>query len=578
VTGERIVALRSTMAERPDGVIAGRYRLAGLLGSGGSASVFEAQDLVSDASVALKILHPHLSDSEATRTAFLAEAEVAATVHHANIVAVLASGQQATGDHPIAWIAFERAPGMTLAEHVLANGPLPLASALAVVSGILLATEAAHLTGLVHRDVAPGNVMVAADERGRIDVNTVRLIDFGLSAVAGRSAVAGTLGGSAEARPEKSRGVLGSVHFMSPEQALGSPVDERGDIYQAGAVLFFALTGRPPFPRDSASAVMRAHIQAPPPVPSVLQPGVPRSVDRIVVTAMHKTPSDRFSSSADMQSAVLDAMTETVATPEFDRTRRIGPVPAVHDVTTLYRKPRLRVTGTATSLTSIDSSPPGARVSVVRRHSGAWWGAAGIAAVIAIAWVLAAGGAPRSSVAGIRPIVSTPVPAPSAPQASPSSRPIVAPPTAVAVPDATAMTLTDARIAVLNAGLVVGEVGTMDGPRAAGSVVAMSPQPGSSVPHGSAVSITVASGSNAVPRVVGLSPADAVILLASAGFLPSLVFQTETEHRAGTVLGSDPQENSVITVGRPVDVIVAMQPAPEVTQTSSPSPTSGVRP
>jgi serine/threonine protein kinase len=574
VTGERIVALRATVAERPDGVIAGRYRLAGLLGSGGSASVFEAQDLVTGASVALKILHPHLSDSEAARTAFLAEAEVTATVHHANIVAVLASGQQATVDRPIAWIAFERVAGMTLAEHVLANGPLPLASALAVASGILLATEAAHLIGLVHRDVAPGNVMVVADEGGRIDVNTVRLIDFGLSDVAGRAAVAG----SAEARPEKSGGVLGSVHFMSPEQALGSPVDERGDIYQTGAVLFFALTGRPPFPRDSASAVMRAHIQAPPPVPSVLQPGVPRSVDRIVVTAMHKTPSDRFRSSADMQSAVLDAMTEIVATLEFDRTSRIGSVPAVHDVTTLYRKPRGRVTGPATSLTSIDSSPPASRVSVVRRHVGAWWGAAGLIAVIAIAWMLAASGPPRSAVPEIRPIVSTPSTAPPAPRASPSSRPIIAPPTMAAVPDATTMTLTDARMAVLNAGLVVGEVGTMDGPRAAGSIVAMSPQPGSSVPHGSAVSITVASGSNAVPRVVGLSPADAVALLASAGFLPSPVFRTETEHRAGTVLGSDPQENSVIPVGSPVDVIVAMQPAPEITQTPSPSPTSEVGP
>ncbi len=316
--------------EPHDGLISGRYALGELLGTGGSASVFAAHDRETGRMVALKILHPHLSRSEATREAFFAEARAAEVLHHPNIGEVLGVGVHDTGDAPQAWIALEHAPGLSLAELVERDGRLPPGEALAVADGVLAALEFAHGAGLIHRDVSPANIMLARDPRGVLRSSGVRLVDFGLADAAGRAAVgtdvlrtpdalvgsAGDGAGPEAAMPSRPAGVLGNVNYLSPEQARGEPVDERGDIYQLGAVLYFALVGHAPFVRDSARAVMLAHLQAPPPVPSVARPGLQRAIDRIVVKALLKDPDMRFASAADMRTAVRSAATH------------LGPVPA----------------------------------------------------------------------------------------------------------------------------------------------------------------------------------------------------------------------------------------------------------
>ncbi|MGA1836276.1 PASTA domain-containing protein [Herbiconiux sp. 11R-BC] len=316
--------------EPHDGLISGRYALGELLGTGGSASVFAAHDRETGRMVALKILHPHLSRSEATREAFFAEARAAEVLHHPNIGEVLGVGVHDTGDAPQAWIALEHAPGLSLAELVERDGRLPPGEALAVADGVLAALEFAHGAGLIHRDVSPANIMLARDPRGALRPSGVRLVDFGLADAAGRAAIgtdvlrtpdapvggAGDDAGPEAAATARPAGVLGNVNYVSPEQARGEPVDERGDIYQLGAVLYFALVGHAPFVRDSARAVMLAHLQAPPPVPSVARPGLQRAIDRIVVKALLKDPDMRFASAADMRTAVRSAATH------------LGPVPA----------------------------------------------------------------------------------------------------------------------------------------------------------------------------------------------------------------------------------------------------------
>ncbi|WP_440710581.1 protein kinase domain-containing protein [Herbiconiux sp. YIM B11900] len=409
-----------------DGLISGRYRLGELLGSGGSASVFTAVDVGEGTTVALKILHPHLSRSVSAREAFFGEARAAQALQHPNIVGVLAYGVHApdaggpgasagTGgdtagaggdsaapaDDPQAWIALELVAGTSLAELVEQRGRLPIGEALAVADGVLSALEFAHAAGVVHRDVSPANVMLVRDPRGVLRPSGVRLVDFGLADAAGRAAlgtdvlgrdgradipsstesspvesswaraeastvssaesttessrvasaesspvagtvssaesspVAGTVSSadlttessraaspeasaesSAEARPGVSSaasarrvGVVGNVNYLSPEQARGEPVDERGDLYQLGATLYFALVGRPPFVRSTRRAVMLAHLQAPPPVPSVLRPGLPRALDRLVVKALLKDPAQRFPDATRMRAAVRTAAT-----------------------------------------------------------------------------------------------------------------------------------------------------------------------------------------------------------------------------------------------------------------------------
>ena len=209
-------------------------------------------------------------------------------LRHPNVAGVLKVGVDEASDEPVAWIALERAAGLSLAEHVDRHGPLGVADALTAADGVLRALEAAHAVGLVHRDVSPANVMIAIDGDGRLDVGGVRLLDFGLADAAGRAAL-GTdvLRSEAVAEDTGGAGVIGNVNYMSPEQVRGAAVDERGDVYQAGAVLYFALTGRVPFlrrpGRDDVSA-----LESPPPVPSVMDSRIPRQVDRIVVRTLLK--------------------------------------------------------------------------------------------------------------------------------------------------------------------------------------------------------------------------------------------------------------------------------------------------
>ncbi|MCS5722509.1 serine/threonine protein kinase, partial [Herbiconiux sp. CPCC 203406] len=315
------------------GLISQRYRLLELLGTGGSASVFSALDTETGGAVALKILHPHLSRSDAARTAFFREARAAEPLRHPNIVRVLGMGVHETGGDPQAWIALEHAPGTTLAEEVERDGPLTLTDALALADGVLSALDHAHAAGLVHRDVSPSNIIIARDRRGALRPSGVRLVDFGLADAAGRPAVGRDLLRTPDPAPEAAAapraapapagsstpdaattppsdatpGVLGNVNYLSPEQARGDPVDARGDLYQLGAVLHLAVVGTPPFVRADARSTMLAHLQAPPPVISVVRPGTPRAVDRLVVRALLKDPATRFPTAAAMQVAVRAA-------------------------------------------------------------------------------------------------------------------------------------------------------------------------------------------------------------------------------------------------------------------------------
>lgn len=347
----------------------GRYVLGDLLGVGGTASVFAAEDVgAADAGassaegagaareesggpgrpVALKILHPHLSADAASRDAFLTEARAAQELRHPNIAAVHDSGVQEVAGVTLAWIALDLVDGGSIGERVEASGPLPPVEAAAVLDGVLAALAVAHEVRLVHRDVSPANVMLHGVRPGEaLRAEHVRLVDFGLADAAGRTAVGHDVlragedvlragpgpdgsavtvvldaaqaglartraAGGAAVRGAGAQGsgdavtVVGNPQFMSPEQAQGRPVRLAGDLYQAGALLYYLLTARPPFPRDTDTQVLDAHVSAPPPVPSALVPGA-RAFDRVVTRAMHKTPVRRFRDAAEMRAALAAA-------------------------------------------------------------------------------------------------------------------------------------------------------------------------------------------------------------------------------------------------------------------------------
>lgn len=549
-------------------LIAGRFRLIDLLGAGGSASVFLAEDAISGERVALKILHPHLTERPLAREHFLAEAARSARFRHPHSVQVLDVGEDRDRPEPVVWIALEFVSGATLAEHVRATGPLSPEVAISVMVPVLDALDVAHAAGLVHRDVSPTNVMVARDSSGELDPSTVRLLDFGIAGDVGETAV-----GSAAllaVRDEGGVGVLGNASYVSPEQARGDAVDERGDVYQAGALLYFALVGHAPFQRDHPTHVARAHVEAPPPVPSVGRPGIPRSVDRVVVKAMLKDPADRFPTARAMRDALVAAATEATRAA---RTMPANPAPWPASSTEpatdnhRYRTGVTRVLG-ATATPPRASSPvvsPFAAVHRRRRPAGIAM-LATVAAAVTLGVVISLASSPSASVT-TEPTAST---SPS-PSTSTPTQPSSAADTRPRVPDVAQLQLDEASERIVSAGFVVGVVTSADSRWTEGTVIETSPVSGERAAFGSAVAVTVASGYNAVPTVIGLEVHAALESVAGAGFTTA---SAPTSTVGIGVIRTDPVGGTRRVVGSTVTVFEpASAPSPTPTATPTPTPT-----
>ena len=507
--------------------------------------------------------------TEKMRRGFLLEAAFAQDLTHPNIAAVLDSGVHDTDSDSFAWIALELAPGISLAERVGRVGALQLDDALTVVDGVLAALEAAHAKGMVHRDISPANVMVDYSATGVLRPSDVRLVDFGLADAIGRSTAASDIVRSE--RTDSGRGnVLGSVNYMSPEQAMGRPVGERGDLYQAGATLYFALTGFPPYRRETPAAVMRAHIEAPPAVPSVLAAGIPGAVDRAVVTAMNTDENGRHASAADMRSALRDAVTVGVV---LSPTRLLVAQPARSDLlamTTVYRARPPRTDG---------PPPPGAQPAPApaprNRRLSLAIATAAITSVLAITWIIAANAPPDSSSS------SSSSSAPLKASATPSPQPMVTPArvprpavvsTVVVVPALVSLSLDQASTALVSVGLVVGTVSSLNSPAAARTVLSVG-YGSERVARGTHIDLVVASGSNSVPRVVRLAVSAAVDAVRSAGFVATRHDQADSDFSRDSVLGSSPEEAAILPVGSEVIIYVAASGATVPTATPTPTPT-----
>ena len=562
----------------------GRYRLRGLLGVGGSASVYEADDLeqqdpAAPVRVAVKILHPHLCATVAAREAFLREAQRAGQLSHPNIVAVQGSGLHEAGGMTMAWIALDFVEGPTLAEWVEAAGPLAPAAAASVVRGVLAGLAVAHAAGLVHRDVSPRNVILAGAGTPRatdLHPQMVRILDFGLSDLAGRTTVGTDLllaGGD----DTGVAGIVGNPEFISPEQARGRPVSAAGDLYQVGALLYFLLTGEAPYPRATAAQVLEAHITAPPPVPSALVSAA-RPLDRVVTRSMAKEPEDRFPDAGAFTLA-LDSAVARVGRTQVGSTASHHPtrVMAVSRRPELPGSARAREHGVpeartreqgperpGTGSTGWTAPEPGPRNTAAIVAVAAIVGVALIAVVSTFtAPALSARPLPSASPSTTEATSATPTPTPMASRASLSAE--------VAVPTLHGK-ITAAERALRSAGLRLGEVSEALSGKAEGTVLAQAPDAGQVVRRGTRVSIQVASGSNAVPAVSGLTAAAAVAILQSAGFAAAT--DRPVVDSTATVLRTEPADGTVLRLGVTVTLILDGIDPPPPTPTPTPTPTA----
>jgi beta-lactam-binding protein with PASTA domain/predicted Ser/Thr protein kinase len=270
------------VAEVAEGsVVDGRYRVLQRIGSGGMADVWLAEDTHLQRRVALKVLHTRFAQDREFVERFRREAEAAAGLQHPNVVAVYDRGQIDAGTY---YIAMQYLEGRTLKE--LIDGGLSPEQAVGLIRQVLEAARFAHRHGIVHRDLKPQNVIVDSDGKATVT-------DFGI-ARAGVSEI--TQAGS----------VMGTPHYLSPEQAQGMDVTAVSDLYSIGVMLYEALTGRVPFEADSAVAIAMKQVSQMPQRPSSINPRVSPALDAVVMRALEKEPGQRFQS-ADAFIAALDA-------------------------------------------------------------------------------------------------------------------------------------------------------------------------------------------------------------------------------------------------------------------------------
>jgi hypothetical protein len=263
-------------------VLAERYVLHEPAGEGGMATVWHATDQVLDRPVAVKILRPNLAEDPGLLERFRAEALASARLNHPNIVNVFDAGTE----EYTAFIVMELFEGETLRDRVNREGYLRPEQAVAVLLQVLSALQFAHENGLIHRDVKPGNILLGPDGR-------VKVTDFGIAKAAYQ-----------DADPTTTGSVLGSVPYLSPEQVEGNPTDGRSDVYSAGATLYEALTGRPPFVAETNLAAAVIRLTKDPTPPRALRPGIPRALEAVVMRALARAPEERFASAQDMNAAL----------------------------------------------------------------------------------------------------------------------------------------------------------------------------------------------------------------------------------------------------------------------------------
>jgi eukaryotic-like serine/threonine-protein kinase len=482
----------------PETIIDGRYRVLSRLGSGGMAEVYLAEDQLLGRQVAVKVLHQHFAEDQEFVERFKREASSAAGLSHPNIVGIFDRGEW-NGTY---YIAMEYVAGRSLKTIVREEGAMDPAAAIEIVVQILRGARFAHKRGVVHRDLKPHNVIL--DEEGR-----ARVTDFGI-ARAGASDM--TLTGS----------IMGTAQYLSPEQAQGYAVTASSDLYSVGVILYELLTGTVPFDGDSPVAIAFKQVSAEPGPPSELRPGLPASLDAVVLRALAKDPSARY---ADADELIAALERERATLPAFSgaphATAIVGAAPP--------QAGRLPPAGGALLMAPVapyredPATPPERR----RRALIITLIAALIAALAVLALLLF----------------------PAAEN--------------VTVPGVVGQSETAATAKLKRAGLTAVPSLTSSASVEAGRVISQSPGAGAVVKKGARVTIVVSGGpaSKPVPGVEGLTATAATAKLREAGFKPGTRSEPSSSVPVGQVIGTEPPAGTDSLVGSHITLLLSSGPA-----------------
>jgi len=567
-------------------LLGGRYELDGIVGRGGMAEVYRARDIRLDRIVAVKTLREDLARDQTFQARFRREAQSAASLNNPSIVAVYDTGEDNTGGSHVPYIVMEYVDGRTLRDLLRDDRRLLPERALEITDGVLRALEYSHRSGIVHRDIKPGNVMLTRSGQ-------VKVMDFGIARAVS----------DAQATMTQTAQVIGTAQYLSPEQARGERVDARSDLYSTGCLLYELLTGRPPFLGDSPVAIAYQHVRENPIPPSRVDPEVPQWADAIVLRAMAKDPRDRYQSAAEMRADIQRALQGVPVAAAT--TQRVGAAAAM--------------AGTTGAMAGYDYGqgddgyPP-------EEEKRRWlpivlWilGALLVLGVVGgVAYAILGGGSTHAvpqvdgqtltqaeheiTQAGLKYTVqresSQTVPKDIVIRTSPANGNVVAAGTTVTifassgqkmvdVPNVKHKSVADAENLLRSKGFQVQEKTAANSTAPANTVVRQDPSPGTSVKFGSTVTIFVSPGGSLVPAVVGDNLQVALGKLGNAGFsnIANPIYVSNPQLSNGTVVAQTPHAGQRVPADTQITLTVVKNaptpsPTPTPTPTGTPTPTS----
>ena len=518
-------------------ILGERYQLGQMIGTGGMADVYLAQDLRLSREVAVKILRSDLARDPAFVARFNKEALAAAGLNHPGIVSVYDSGQEQTKSGAMPYIVMEYVEGQTLREMLHQGDRLPFGRAVEVIEGVLAALAYSHKQGIVHRDIKPGNIMIT--EGGEIKV-----MDFGIARAL--SDVGATL--------TSTWNIVGTAQYLSPEQATGGQADLRSDLYSVGCLFYELISGRPPFSGETPVAIAYQHVSATPASITSVEPSLDPALNSFFAVALAKSPTDRYQSAAAMLKDLKRLSVGERITTEIPKAKKPG----------VSRRRRL-ITTIATALVAI----LGIAFFLVRPDSGGQIvelpNVVGLTEVEARAqldgFTITIQRAPdpripRDRVASQLPLATAQVRTGSSVTLTLSD----GPGDAIVPIDIIGKPLEEARAMLATAGLRVSRTIAVDSEEQPGIVLRVTPEQGSTVEAGSGVTLEIASGNVRVPDLIGKNEVEALTILTQAGFLMKKATAYDANQPIGFVIAQAPSAGETKVIGSSVTVTINTEP------------------
>ena len=510
-------------------LLGGRYLLGEMIGTGGMADVYIAQDQRLSREVAVKVLRSDLAKDPSFVSRFRKEAKAAAGLSHSGIVAVYDSGEE-----PAPYIVMELVSGHTLRELIHQGERLPLNRALEIVEGVLAALAYSHERQIVHRDIKPANIMIT-------DTGDTKVMDFGIARA--MDDLGATL--------TSTWNVVGTAQYLSPEQAVGEPADYRSDIYSTGCLLFELVTGVPPFTGETPVSIAYQHVSGVAPKARSIQADLPEGIETVLAVALAKKPEDRYQSAQEMLTDIAKVRAGQVVTTKIAKEPFFTRRSALMYGGAFFAAIAISITGfLMTGKTTAGPELPNVvglseemaramlvnyNVIIKRAHDG----------VI-----------PADRVASQLPLATTRTALGSSVVLTVSDGPGEA-----IVPDnLIGMSLIDARSALTSVGLLVSQTIAAPSDQPQGTVLEVTPEVGSVTTAGSGVVLTIASGEVTVPTLVGIEAIQAKTLLIQAGFLIKEFYDFDAAQPIGVVIRQAPDAGTTQTIGKSVTITINRAP------------------